>query len=160
MGADAQPIAAMVSLRKIIRFLRVADRGIEGATGLSAAQLFVLTTLADTPALSLGEVAQRALTDQSSVSTVVAKLVKAGLIARKASRGDRRRAELRLTTAGKRVLEDSPDTPQKRLIEAMRAMPLARRKEIIRALQSLVEALGAERTPPKLLFEDESRRAK
>src|SRR6478736_2334740 len=115
---DAHSAAAMVSLRRIIRFLRVTDREIETASGLSAAQLFVLTTLADTPALSLAEIAKRALTDQSSVSTVVAKLVKNGLIARKASREDRRRAELRLTAAGKRVLESSPETPQQRLVTA------------------------------------------
>ena len=150
----------MVSLRRIIRFLRVSDREIESATGLSAAQLFVLTTLADSPALSLGEIAERALTDQSSVSTVVAKLVKNGFIARKASRQDKRRAELRLTAAGKRVLETSPNTPQQRLIDAMRAMPVARRAEIVRALQGLVEGLGADTTPPKLMFEDEPKRAK
>lgn len=159
-GADAQPIAAMVSLRKIIRFLRVTDREIEGTTGLSAAQLFVLATLADTPALSLAEIAERALTDQSSVSTVVSKLVKSGLIARKASRTDRRRAELRLTPAGKRVLAASPNTPQQRLIETMRAMPALRRGEIVRALQGLVDALGADTTPPKLMFEDEPKRTK
>ena len=154
---DAQPVAAMVSLRRIIRYLRITDREIETASGLSAAQLFVLATLADTPALSLGEIAKRALTDQSSVSTVVAKLTKTGLIARKASRKDRRRAELRLTAAGRRVLESSPSTPQQRLIDAMRAMPVARRAEIVRALQGLVEALGADKTAPKLIFEDETK---
>jgi DNA-binding MarR family transcriptional regulator len=157
---DAHPVAAMVSLRRIIRHLRVADREIESASGLSAAQLFVLATLADTPALSLAEIARRALTDQSSVSTVVAKLTKNGLIARRASRLDRRRAELRLTAAGRRVLEMSPDTPQQRFVDAMRAMPPARRTEIVRALQSLVDALGADATPPKLMFEDEPKRAK
>jgi len=120
----------------------------------------VLATLADTPALSLAEIARRALTDQSSVSTVVAKLTKNGLIARRASRLDRRRAELRLTAAGRRVLEMSPDTPQQRFVDAMRAMPPARRTEIVRALQSLVDALGADATPPKLMFEDEPKRAK
>lgn len=156
--ADVQSVAAMVSLRRIIRYLRIADREIESASGLSAAQLFVLTTLADTPALSLAEIAQRALTDQSSVSTVVAKLVKSGLIARKASRQDRRRAELRLTAAGRRVLDAAPDTPQQRLVAAMRAMPASRRAEIVRALQGLVSALGAGETPPKLMFEDEPKR--
>jgi hypothetical protein len=37
---DAHPVAAMVSLRRIIRYLRVTDREIESASGLSAAQLF------------------------------------------------------------------------------------------------------------------------
>ena len=53
------------------------------------------------------------------------------------------------------MLESSPSTPQQRLIDAMRAMPAARRAEIVRALQSLVEALGADKTAPKLMFEDE-----
>lgn len=39
-------------------------------------------------------------------------------------------------------------------------MPPARRAEVGRALQSLVEALGADATPPKLMFEDEPKRAK
>jgi DNA-binding MarR family transcriptional regulator len=157
-GTDAHPVAAMASLRRIIRYLRVADREIENSSGLSSAQLFVLTTLADTPALSLAEIASRAFTDQSSVSTVVAKLVKNGLIVRKLSRTDRRRAELRLTPAGKRVLDDAPNTPQQRLIDGIRAMPPARRAELVRSLQGLVDALGADATAPKLLFDDEPKR--
>jgi DNA-binding MarR family transcriptional regulator len=154
-GSDAQAAAAMVSLRKIIRYLRLGDREVEIASGLSSAQLFVLTTLADTPALSLAEVAKRALTDQSSVSTVVARLVERGLIVRKASMKDRRRAELRLTPAGHRMLASAPQAPQARLIEAVRTLPAARRNELVRALEALSEAVGAEDVKPRLFFQDE-----
>jgi DNA-binding MarR family transcriptional regulator len=145
----------MVSLRKIIRYLRLGDREVESASGLSSAQLFVLTTLADTPALSLAEVAKRALTDQSSVSTVVARLVERGLVVRKASAKDRRRAELRLTPAGHRTLANAPQAPQAKLIEAIRSLPVARRAELVRALEALAEAVGADEVKPRLLFEDE-----
>jgi DNA-binding MarR family transcriptional regulator len=145
----------MVSLRKIIRYLRLGDREVETASGLSSAQLFVLTTLADTPALSLAEIAKRALTDQSSVSTVVARLVERGLIVRKASAKDRRRAELRLTPAGHRTLANAPQAPQARLIEAIRSLPTARRNELVRALEALSAAVGAEDVKPRLFFQDE-----
>ena len=160
-GGEAHAAAAMVSLRKIIRYLRIADREIEMASGLSSAQLFVLATLADTPALSLAEVADRALTDQSSVSTVVARLVERGLIARKSSQEDRRRAELHLTAAGHKVLKTAPQVPQKRLVDAILEMPASRRTELVRCLDCLVQAVGADDVKPKLLFqEDESPKKK
>jgi DNA-binding MarR family transcriptional regulator len=145
----------MVSLRRIIRYLRLADREIETSIGLSSAQLFVLTTLADTPAISLAEIAKRALTDQSSVSTVVARLVERGLVARKPSAKDRRRAELRLTPAGHRTLQSAPRAPQVRLIDSIRALPTARRTELVRALEALVEAIGADDVKPRMFFQDE-----
>ena len=146
----------MVSLRRIIRYLRIADREIETASGLSTAQLFVLSTLAETPALSVAEIAKRALTDQSSVSTVVARLVKQSLIARKPSAKDRRRAELRITAAGQRILQSAPPAPQVKLIEAIRAMPAARRAELVRSLDALVSAIGVDDLKPRLFFDEET----
>lgn len=153
---DDHAAAAMVSLRRIIRYIRLADREIETATGLSSAQLFVLSTLAESPAISLAQVAKRALTDQSSVSTVVARLVKRGLVVRKASAKDKRRAELRITPAGNRILQNAPPVPQARLIEAIQSLPVGRRVELVRALDALVEAVGAEGVKPRLFFQDET----
>lgn len=146
----------MVSLRRIIRYLRIGDREVESASGLSSAQLFVLSTVADTPALSVAEIAKRALTDQSSVSTVVARLVERGLIQRKPSAKDRRRAELRITAAGQRILQAAPPVPQSKLIEAIRAMPAPRRAELVRALDALVDAIGGDDVKPRLFFTDET----
>src|SRR6266550_3052744 len=122
--------AVLVALRRIVRYLRLADRNAETAHGLSAAQLFVLHSLADAPARSLAELAERALTDQSSVSTVVAKLVARRLVTRKPSRTDRRRAELGLTAAGSKVVLHAPRMPQATMISAIRAMPATRRAEL------------------------------
>ena len=145
----------MVSLRKIVRFLRLSDRAAEAAVGLSAAQLFVLQTLASQPAASLAEVADRTLTDQSSVSTVVAKLVQRRLVARTSAKGDRRRIELRLTAAGERMLRTAPRVPQSRIAEVVAAMPPARRAQLVRVLDGLATAIGASTTQPRMLFEDE-----
>jgi DNA-binding MarR family transcriptional regulator len=150
----------MVALRRIVRFLRLADRDAEARVGLSAAQLFVLQSLAQRPARSFAELAQRTLTDQSSVSTVVARLVERKLITRRPAADDRRRAELRVTTAGARVVDRAPSVPQMRITEIVRAMPAPRRAELVRSLDRFVTAIGAHDVPPRMLFEDEPARVR
>ncbi len=145
----------LVALRRIVRFLRLADREVEAACRISAAQLFVLHTLVDNPASSLSEVAQRTLTDQSSVSTVVTRLVARGLVKRTPSRRDRRRAELRVTPAGFRMVQRAPRVPQAQMIEAIKALPAARQAELARSLDSLATLIGANQVAPRMLFEDE-----
>lgn len=156
MGSQASAAASvLVALRKIVRHLRVTDRRAEAASGASAAQLFVLSALYAEPARSLGELAERTLTDQSSVSTVVAKLVDKKLVVRKADAHDRRRIVLRLTAAGERVVRAAPRLPQASIVELIRAMPAKRRDELVRSLQSLVDAIGASEVPARMLFDDE-----
>jgi DNA-binding MarR family transcriptional regulator len=149
--------AAFDALRRIVRYLRVADREVQVACGLSVAQLFVLSEVGARPAISMADLAARTLTDQSSVSTVVARLVERGYLVRKQSTGDRRRAELRLTAAGKRILRTAPAVPQTAMIAAIGAMPAARRAELVRSLAILVRSIGADAQPPRMLFEDEGR---
>jgi DNA-binding MarR family transcriptional regulator len=157
MGShESEPAAAvLVALRRIVRFLRLADRQAEAAVGLSAAQLFVLQSLAQQPARSVAELAQRTLTDQSSVSTVVARLVERKLITRRAAADDRRRAELRATAAGERLVDRAPRVPQVRIAEIVRAMPAQQRTEFVRSLESFITAIGANEVAPRMLFEDE-----
>ena len=148
----------MVALRRIVRFLRLADRDAESAVGLSAAQLFVLMSLHDEPAGSLAELAERTLTDQSSVSTVVAKLTEKRLVTRKVAPGDRRRAELTLTASGERIARSAPRMPQTRIADVVKKMKPEQREQLVAALESLVSAIGANEVAPRMLFEDEPTR--
>lgn len=148
----------MVALRRIVRYLRLADREAEAAHGLSAAQLFVLHTLAEHPARSVAELAGRTLTDQSSVSTVVARLVTRRLVTRKPATDDRRRAELRLTPSGEQVVRTAPRTPQIRIVNAVRAMAPKARGQLVASLDQLVAVIGANEIEPRMLFEDEPAR--
>ena len=73
---------AMDSLRRVVHALRTATRASERAFGLSAAQLFVLRQLSVTAGQSLTDLAARTRTTQSSISEVVARLVRNGLVSR------------------------------------------------------------------------------
>jgi len=152
---DASAGAALVALRRIVRYLRLADREVENVCGLSVAQLFVLYQLDDTPSLSIAELAERTLTDPSSVSTVVARLVEEKLASRAPSRTDRRRVEISLTARGKKLVLTAPRVPQVAMIESIREMSPKKRADLVRSLEGLAAAIGANAVEPRMLFEDE-----
>lgn len=163
MGSHALSAAArdatsvMVALRRVVRLFRLADREAEGLYGLSAAQLFVLHVLWQQPEMSLAEVAARTMTDQSSVSSVVAKLVDKKLVTKKPG-SDRRRAELRLTPKGEHIVRTAPRLPQVIALDVISAMPAKQRAQLVRSLESFASAIGANEMAPRMLFEDEPAR--
>ena len=96
--------AVLDSVRRIVRALHESSRAAEKQVGVTGAQLFVLQKLAEAPGLSLNEIAARTHTHQSSVSTVVSRLVARGLVLRAPAAADARRLELRLSAEGRRVI--------------------------------------------------------
>src|SRR5437763_15520097 len=99
MGAHALPRTpraatdahdVLDAIRRIVQALRESSRLAESRVGLSGAQLFVLRTLAESPGLSLNEVAALTRTHQSSVSVVVTRLARDGLVRKRTAGRDAR----------------------------------------------------------------------
>ena len=154
-GADGEARAVLDSVRLIVQTLRISSRAAEREVGVSAAQLFVLTKLAAArKPLSVGDLAEHTLTHQSSVSVVVQKLERRGLVARSRSNDDARRVELSLTPAARTLLRKAPQAAQDKILDAVAAMPAARRKQLADLLGDLAHRIGGERRPV-MLFEDE-----
>lgn len=143
------------AVRRLVRQLRLFDSEAQLRVGLSAAQLYVLYELGKTPALSLGELAERTRTDQSSVSTVVTRLVDAGLVQRDRAGEDARRLELSLTRAGRAALQKAPPVAQERLLGAIERLPAADRKRFADIFNRLLDDSGADGARPPMLFEDD-----
>src|SRR2546422_8506269 len=153
-NTDAQE--ALGSLRRIVRALREAARQAERRYGLSGAQLFVLHKLAEASPISLNELARLTHTHQSSVSTVVTRLVQQRLVRRVRSQRDARMLQLTLTPAGELLAKRSPDPPQDRLIEAIQSLPARQQKALAEALAGVAEAVGVAKKPA-MFFEDRFR---
>jgi DNA-binding MarR family transcriptional regulator len=156
--ANPQLTRTLDAIRRIIRVLRRSTPQSERDVGIGGAQLFVLQQLADSPAGSVNELAERTYTHQSSVSVVVERLVEQGLVARRPAAGDRRRRELRLTPAGRRLVERAPVPGQVRLIEGLLALPARQLRTLERLLGRVVREMGAESERPEMLFVEEERR--
>jgi DNA-binding MarR family transcriptional regulator len=140
---DPDSVRAMSTLRRIVRALRLHDKSAERLLGISVAQLFVLQLLEDGRPRSLSELAGATLTDLSSVSAVVRRLVERGLVVRGVSSDDARRAALALTDEGRALLRRAPRAPQERLLGALRTLPKAQRSALADALGAVAEAMGA-----------------
>ena len=151
--------AVLDGLRRIVRALRLTASAGQRAAGLSAAQLFVLQRLAEGPALSIAALARRTLTDPSSVSVVVRRLVAQGLVRRAQSEEDGRRSELSLTARGAAVLRKLPIAAQATLIDAVSALPGQERRALARSLERLAAGLGKDDAPAPLFFEDDTAEA-
>lgn len=144
--------AALDALRRIVRVLRQSSARTERELGIGGAQLFVLHQLAASPAGSVNELAERTYTHQSSVSVVVRRLVEQGLVARRASPDDARRRELRLTTAGRRLVDRAPLPAQVHLIQGLGALGREELARLSRSLRKVVQGMGAEGEPASMLL--------
>ena len=143
----------MDSLRRVVHAIRIATRASERTFGLSTAQLFVLRQLAAKPGQSLSDLATRTRTTQSSISEVVARLVRNGLVSRAPSSIDRRRAVLSLTAAGETVLANAPETIQERLLRGFESLDEETRRALADNFESWLRASGLDDVAPALLFE-------
>jgi DNA-binding MarR family transcriptional regulator len=147
--------AVFDSIRRIVRVLRLSARHTETAFGLSAAQLLVLHKLAESPTLSPSELAKRTLTDQSSISVVVKRLVDRGYVTRTLSQTDARSFALSLTEAGRTVVKRAPETTHDRLHEAVRRMSPRRVAALAELLEELVANTGLSHAHPTMLMEED-----
>ena len=154
---DEQAIArSMNAVRSIVRALRINTRAIESQMGISLAQLFVLQQLADRPANSLNELAERTATHQSSVSVVVRRLVDNGYVSRTTSAHDKRRIEIDVTPTGRGLLADAPSTIQLQLVTSLRKMSGSDQARLADLLDRWLRDARIDLASPPMLGEDDT----
>jgi DNA-binding MarR family transcriptional regulator len=147
----------MNSIRRIVRALRVSSREAEKRLGISGAQLFVLQKLSGKSPISMNELAARTHTHQSSVSVVVARLVRDRLVKRVKAADDARRLEISLTDAGRSFLGRAGQTAQEKLARSVEQMDRADRAALSRLLESVETGAGYQvEAEAPLFFEKES----
>ncbi len=151
-ASSAEDVRALLdAIRRIVQSLHESSRDSQQRVGLSAAQLFVLRTLAGSDGLSINELSAKTFTHQSSVSVVASRLEARRLVRRRVDRADARRRLIVLTPAGRRALEAAPGAAQELLVGAVVAMSPASRRATARALNRVADAMAVGRRPPMFL---------
>lgn len=143
----------MDALRRIVQALRISSRQAEVRAGIPGAQLFVLSQLRDGAQLSVNELADRTATHQSSVSVVVDRLVKRGLVRRSVAEDDARRRVVKLTGEGSATLRGAPDPVQERLISALQRMDADTVRQLALALTAWTRSINEDESPPVMFGE-------
>lgn len=158
--APTEAQRVMDALRRIVRSLRQSARTADERLGISTAQLFVLHEVGRGEPLSINDLAARTLTDQSSVSVVVSRLVDRGLVKRGPSTRDARRMEVVLTAPGRALLRRAPEITQTRIIAGLERMPRRDRAALARLLTGLVDEMESASEVAPMFFEDPAPRAR
>jgi DNA-binding MarR family transcriptional regulator len=93
-------------------------------------------------------------TRQSAVSTVVARLVRHGLVCRLPSPRDRRLTCLTLTPRARLLVKRAPQSPTARLIAALDRLTEPQVRALGTGLTALATGMGLDLAAPALLFEE------
>ena len=144
---------AVHDIRLLVATLAQSARSVERTSGMTNAQLFLLRQLADRDGQTINELAERAMTQQSAASLLVSRLESGGFVKRSPSRADRRRTEVRITPAGRRLASEAPAAPLERLLSSLGRLSVAELTSLQRGLDRLLEEMNVEGSNAPLLFE-------
>jgi DNA-binding MarR family transcriptional regulator len=144
---------ALNAVRRMVRGLRSAAESVERDLRISAAQLFVLSELAQRPDQSVKDLAEVTMTTHSTVSQVVGQLISKRLVTRTTDSSDARRAVLRVSKQGSSLLTRAPRAIQEDLVDGFRLLTPAERRGLANGLEKWLAASGLSAVPSSMLFE-------
>lgn len=157
-GALEDARAILNGVRRLVQSLRAFEKQAQALHGFGAAQMFILHVLQQEEPLTVGELAERTATDQSSASLAVGKLIADGYVRRAPGIEDRRQVRLSLTPQGRAVVRKAPPAAQERIMESVRAMSPAQRRNLRALLEKLLAGLvPVDKGRAPMLFQDEVR---
>jgi DNA-binding MarR family transcriptional regulator len=150
----AADIPAIINgLRRIVRALELFSREVKRDYGLTAPQLWALKAL-EANALTVGELAAHLLVHQSTVSILVNRLEKRGLVRRARQKDDRRYVRIELTDRAIAICRAAPAPAQGRLLHSLSRMPPTRLARIRQSVDDLTRAMEAEDVKVRFFFAD------
>lgn len=138
-------------LRRIVRRVSEHSKLLSREVGLTVPQLVCLKAIGeleeryaeDKEEITVARVSEEIHLSAATVSRIVDRLVRAGLIDRQRAAGDRRRVCLSLTAAGIDRFQTLPVPLQEHFVRRLAELPANERKQLVEALRSITEMMDA-----------------
>ena len=149
--------AVLRAIRRIFQRVAEHSRQLARDTGLTVPQILVLKAVA-TGEPTVGQVSALVHQSPATVSRIVDRLERGGLIARRRGSADRRQVRLTLTPEGVAQVATLPAPLQERFLARFHALPVAERHGLLGALEHVVALMDASDldVPPVLSASDDS----
>ena len=133
----------LIAIRKIIQSIDLNSRSLVKRVGLTGPQLVILQEVGNSGEVSVGEVARAISLSQGTVTDIVERMEKRGLVARRRSDYDRRRVLVHATESGKQLLEKATPRMQESFVWQFNSLQDWEQAMILSSLQRLVSIMGA-----------------
>lgn len=140
-GADQEILR---SLRRIFHAVDRHSRRLARIHGLTEPQAICLNAIQRSDRTTPGLLARAVSLSPPTVTGILDRLERRGLVGRERNARDKRQVVIRLTRAGRRLLSSSPPPLQERFTRRLAALPVARQRRIAKALEEVVKMLEAE----------------
>lgn len=134
-------LAPLMKIRQIVRFAQRHSAAIERRCGVNGGQLWLMTEIAESPGMRIGDLAKRLAAHQTTVSNLTDELLKKELVVKTSDERDRRASVLTLTTKGIKVLSKAPTPTRGVLPEALSQLDKKTIIELDRALKKLISTM-------------------
>jgi DNA-binding MarR family transcriptional regulator len=132
------------SLRRIFHAVDCNSRRLERLHGLTGPQAICLYAINRAGQLNPGALAREVSLSPPTVTGILDRLERAGLVVRERTPRDKRQVIVCLTDKGRDLLSRSPAPLQEQFTQRLMQLPVARRRQISRSLRDVVRLLEAE----------------
>lgn len=134
----------LISLRRLIQATDLHSKQLMKTTGLTAPQLLLLQAIKNKGEVTIGELAQEISLSQATVTNILDRLEKRGMIFRERSNNDRRKVHAYLTDHGRVLLKDAPTPLQNHFVNRFRNLHDWEQNMILAALQRVAQMMNAQ----------------
>ena len=133
----------LIALRRILRATDSYARDLAQSAGLTAVQFRALQLIAEKGHCTATEISQRMLVSQATVTALVDKLVRKGMVTREKSHTDRRQTNITLTELGRATVDNAPDPLQQQFVKKFKALEDWEQSMIVASLERVATMLNA-----------------
>ncbi len=134
----------VAALRRIIRAVDLHSRHLVHEVGLTWPQLATLRAAARLGSCSIGALARAMHLGQATLTGIIQRLERAGLVARAPHEQDGRSVKIAITDAGKQLLTNAPSLLQDRFHTELAKLKDWERSQTLASLQRIAEMMDVE----------------
>ena len=136
-------IDILIKLRKIVRSVNLESKRVEKEQGVSIPQLLCLQFLAEQEDYRTNAAKLKTFLNlnASTVSGIVKRLEKKGLVAKLPKASDKRVTLISLTSSGMQLIKSAPITFQEKLSKKLQALPPEKLKTIVDGIDILTSIM-------------------
>jgi len=133
----------LVAIRRIIRAIDLQSRKLVQSHGLTGPQVLVLKEIGRNHPMTAGELASRVSLSQATITDILKRLEKRGLLVRERTEQDKRRITIRLTSIGKSLEVQSLPLLQDQFEQRFVSLADWEQSQLLASLQRLAAMMDA-----------------
>ncbi len=134
----------LIAIRRVVRAIDLHSRSLVNSHGLTGPQALILKEIHKAGEISAGEIARQVTLSQATVTDIVNRLEKKGLVKKIRSPGDRRKLSISATPSARALLLKSPPLLQERFVARFSRLRDWEQTQLLSSLQRIATMMDAE----------------